>query len=288
MSRTTVIPLWLWLSIAFLVVTCVVLGQVFLVHKSKIKTNWELNRLKSLKHNGVIVIGTSLVKCGFYFDTEFEKIAKEKGLDITFVRMTKSSGTPQEFKRPLLAILKSHPKYLFIQIEPFMLENNPDYQWIIDLQIAIHHLLVNQLNTHNYLLKKMINKEPQSDSDALLHLDKIASWKDINTKRIILKKPHLSSYYVEFLKKAKEENIQLIFLEMNRSEQAYKVFIPKNTKNLITRWIKNFKASYRVRIWHFSGLDMRFYSDRAHLNKDGRKLFSYWFIQKLKKEQSYV
>lgn len=284
MIQKHVIPVWIWLIVLILFV--LILGGSFLIPRERQNRviDWKLDRLEHLGSHGVIAIGTSLTKTGFYFDSDMNTFAKKNGLDIHFVRCSVSGGKPNEFEQILDRLLISKPRYIFIQLEPFMVDSEVVYP---RFNLLVHNI-VNKLirNIRFYTGKELtLATERQDDGDLGFKMEKHATPADIETAAItITKHPRLSKKYIRFLKKTHDRNIQVIFLQMNRSKLAYERTLPKNLKVLIHHEIAYLKSTFGVRVWSFSPLETQFYMDRAHLNRLGREVFSTWFIDALKKD----
>ncbi|MCF6777151.1 hypothetical protein L3V83_11315 [Thiotrichales bacterium 19X7-9] len=277
-----VIPLWCWLVTVIFVTVTTIFSLCF---QPSDYFNWGLDRLKSNQDNTIVAIGTSLTRHGFYFDQTFDLFSKNKNLNIRFIRFTKSGGKPQDFDRLLSMIEKksTYIKILFIQLEPYMLHNSKSNQVLYTMQFHLHKLINNILHKfrtqQDYETDSKLNLAPSSSYSKIKSLFKNRN----HTK--VLKSPYLLTKEMKLLKKIQHSGTKIIFLRINYATETYQVLLPNNLNQQIQQWISQFQKNTGYPVWQFPSLNASYYTDTAHLNYKGRKLFSTWVISKIKSEE---
>lgn len=250
------------------------------------KPFWNLQRLDQLEKNGVVAIGTSLTRHGFYYDTDFTQLAAKSGLDMDFIRFTKGSAEPSDFIDVLTDINQRHkkPKIIFLQLEPFMIKGR-DHNILARTQGKIHALIRLLLPFSSKVWNNINANYPESELELLTKEASLADMKGRARNRLHQLKPLiLSKNYSDLLLNLQNSGVKIIFLRMNFAAQRYTYLKPKNFRKLTSQWIKDFKAVNGFEVWDYNGLDMSYYKDSAHLNLKGRAIFSSWIITKIKQE----
>ncbi|NWF39539.1 hypothetical protein F3F96_10380 [Mariprofundus sp. NF] len=245
-------------------------------------------RLKRIQNHGLIVIGTSMVSCGFPYDEKFESLAAKKNMKIEFVRFSRNAGRPSDFESISEAVLKSKPRWIFLQAEPFFLE-------LSNHKSFFHEHFDSIRNNVRFMLEqilirtKLIILFPLYQDDRSLKLEEVATIDEIKNAEVSyqIKPPVSPKYFESFLKHAKENNIKVILLEMNRSKEGNEYFGDRFRAQL-NRTLQQVSEFYQIPLWQFrSDLPLEYYSDRAHLNRKGRAVFSDWFLSKLAQENHH-
>ena len=287
-KQTSKVPFSIWIAAFSGLVFIIIISDYFHENYKPVETEssslagFEPERLKNIHNNGLIVVGTSLVQYGFPYDDEFETLAKKKGITIEFIRFSRSSGKPPDFEILGDAILNSKPRWVFLQAEPFFLDMHRtfSYQWLEHLRNNVHFLLEQIIIETNFL---NTDCNPVYQNDLNLRLDEVATIEIIKNERIqyLIKPPVFSEYFESFLKQAKENNIKVILLEMNRSKEGNEYF-GKAFRAQLNKTLQQVSKHYQIPLWQFrSDLSLNYYVDRAHLNRKGRAVFSDWFLSKL-------
>ncbi|WP_304511244.1 hypothetical protein [Desulfopila sp. IMCC35008] len=288
--------------------------------KQKATFSFLTERLESLKENSVVVVGSSLVRCGLPFDHDLNTLAMQWGMDIDFVRFTKPGNDPLAFQPLLDCILTKSPRWVFLQAEPFFLsyactdikQSSKPIDTISNDQVLgrfihkTHHTVQIMLNIieHNLSLLISGNKtfatsdatkpgdpdttslKRQNDSEITPLLEKQADPEAILNEQCTFKtSPPIFPEYVEtFLARAKTRDIKVILLEMNRSREGNMVLGTEGRQQL-TATLEQVSERYKIPFWKFQdSLPAQYYGDRAHLNNAGRKVFTKWFLENLRQE----
>ncbi|MCK5716888.1 MAG: SGNH/GDSL hydrolase family protein [Thiomargarita sp.] len=275
------VPISIWIVVFCGLVFFMIISQYY--RNNNIGAYFEINRIKNIHHNGVIVVGTSLVRYGFPYDHEFELLAQKYGLMIEFIRFSRSNGKPHDFEILGDAILKSKPRWVFLQTEPFFLEFNQKhviYRGLTHIRENIHFLILHSLFTWD-------NKRYQNDIN--LKLDEVTIIEKLQNKKrqAYINPPFFPKYFESFLKQATENNIRVILLEMNYSKK-WEDYIENSFRAQLNETLQQVSQRYHIALWQFrNDLPLDHYTDGAHLNRKGRAVFSDWFLSKLAQENHY-
>ena len=258
--------------------------------QKQIRECFQAKRLNKLEQPGVVVMGTSLVKYGLPFDNDMNKIAWNQGLKIHFIRFTCSSGTRRDFSVLLDPILRANPQWVFIQAEPLVLELCSRYfprRILETVRKPIHFaakLAVLEL-AHAFGVSQPCDRTQQDD--VYMHLEQTATIKTIHHPlydSYDINVPQLPEF-TRFIAKARKKNIRVILLEMNRSREGTQGFGPE-FRHSMDQALYELAASWNIPLWQFRGdISLKYYVDRAHLNRRGRRIFTRWFLARLKAEQ---
>ncbi len=291
-KKTSKVPFSIWIAAFSGLVFIIIISDYFHKNYKPVETEsrsfacFEPDRLKKINNNGLIVVGTSLVQYGFPYDDEFEALAKNKGITIEFIRFSRSGGTQSDFKILSDAILNSKPRWVFLQAEPFFVKLNSSNgyfysKWLESIRNNVHFMLEPMIIKIKSLLNMDINSCHAYQNDRNLRLDDVATLKDIKNVSYLIKPPVFPKYFEYFLKQAKENNIKVILLEMNRSKEGNEN-LGKAFRTQLNQTLQQASKNYQIPLWQFrSDLSLDHYIDRAHLNRKGRAVFSDWFLSKL-------
>lgn len=303
------IPLWCW-SLTFLLVIIILFTSylsVFLRSESEVDiisqtteaslmSFWNTARLQNGSDNSVVAIGTSLVYHGFYFDELLNQRAENKNIKLQFLRFAKNSAAPVNFIWLLEAIEKSSntPKVIFLQLEPFMIEKNVgNGNYLSALQNKLHQLiitLISALSTSDLSSGSGTlfgNKNINYSDSSLKNMSVSATLNDM--KKADARKHRFSTEKLlpqlqEILDRLHDKGSKVIFIRMNYATQRYLYINPRNMNERVISWIKSFEMATGYPVWEFNSLDMAYYTDTAHLNANGRDVFTEWFLGKVQQE----
>jgi hypothetical protein len=231
---------------------------------------FDLNRLNHLQNKGLVVVGNSLIACAFPYDEAMENISKKAGVSMQFVRFSLAGADPADLILLLKPILLAKPKWVFIQVEPFIVINSPQ-TFPQKLAFDVHEFLAMIIHRN-----QQAHKQPQSD-DNFAFKTNIAAHTDV---RNFFLDPVLSLPYQQFLQAARRQGAQVIFLQINHSKESLEGKFILNKENAIQVLSKK----YHLETWRFPALDQQYYTDEEHLNAAGRIIFTTWFITRFKNE----
>ncbi|WP_457676886.1 hypothetical protein [Thiolapillus sp.] len=251
---------------------------------------FQVERLNSLRQPAVVVMGTSAVRHGFPFDGDLEQISLARNSPIHFIRFSRDQGSSRDFSVLLDAILQARPQWVFIQAEPLVLELQSSWlpRRILEAaRVRIHFLArIVALELAQALGGKLsCRRMPQDDSN--VQLDRTATPAD-------LRNPLHDSYHIRvpalpeftrFIAEAKKRNIRVVLLEMNRSREGNESFGPA-FRPALDKALQALAATWNIPLWQFRGdLSRDHFADRGHLNRQGRQVFTRWFLSRLEAEQ---
>jgi len=303
-SRTAVVPVSVWVTAATMFFSSLLLAAYFhqqfqLEKKYNADNNFAFHpeRLQRLRQNGIVVIGTSLVKFGFFYDKAFEQLAREKGINLQFVRFVISGNRAEKYRGLFEKIRKYRPKLLFLQAELFFIQAdvkksehvfNEKFMEMVSVVHGHFHFIFGKLAslfTHRERGNVTLTPPPQSDEDILEYLNKVADKKEIyaESKLIINSSPKFPPFVEEYMRYACTHGTQVVLLEMNRSKEGNESLGEVFRKEL-TKRLQQVATLYDIPFFKFRGdLSYEYYADRAHLNKRGRGVFCDWFLNMLSK-----
>ena len=279
--------------------------------ESSSQFSFETERLKTIGDSGLVVVGTSLAKCAFPFDTEFNKLVEKTGASVKFVRFSRSGQLGKEFpirqnyQALIPELLRYHPRWVFLQAETFFLGfvAKPEAsqkrisirEWIEILHTNLHFLVRKVISAlppifpgsgslNNDVLPKPRVEEIQDDGD-LFH-DVVGQQEMIRDPPwdAIIHSPVFPDYISDFIKQAKEVGIEVVLLEMNRSKAGNEHF-GESFRAQMTKTLHEVSLRYQIPYWQFRGdLSLDYFTDWAHLNRKGRVVFTDWFLENFSKE----
>lgn len=319
------VPLGIWFAAIFGLILILILASLLLNQekkrervdneRSRSQFSFEVERLQKIGDSGLAVVGTSLTKCAFPFDAELNTLAGEKGVSIKFVRFSRNGllgkdfPIRQNYRTVMPELLRSHPRWVFLQAETFFLGlvakteesrkrfSIPKWNEILHTHLhflfrkAIDRLYANFSESGN--LKSDVSsrpraKETQSDGDMFSdavgrerHMIQDSSWD------IIIHPPVFPDYMEDFINEAKEAGIEVVLLEMNRSK-AGNDYYGESFRAQLTNTLQEVSSKYRIPYWQFKGdLSLDYFTDWAHLNQRGRAVFTEWFLEKFVQEYGH-
>jgi hypothetical protein len=311
--KTARVPLRVW-SATIIGIISILFTASFLHNRSIEKErksqnaqfDFEIERLQKIENNGLVVVGTSLTQHGFPFDAELSVKARERGISIHFVRFSHSGLENAIFKKLMPEILRSHPRWVFVQAEPFFLnlEQSETKKTIREASIRkhietlhshIHYLFRNIYSTLQLFFPRLAGLEAntpartskiQWQDDSRIFLEGVAQFDMIknSTDTVVVLQPAFPHYIEEFIEEAKKLGITVVLLEMNRSKAGNENF-GESFRTRLTDTLQQVSQRYHIPYWQFRGdLPLDCYIDRAHLNLKGRAVFTNWFLEKFARE----
>lgn len=274
---------WVWIAVGITLTLMVGIG-VYKVKtaESEYNSTWfQVNRLSKINHNGLVVVGTSLVQHGFYYDENFDRFALQEGLSVECVRFTLSGGKLYQYVDLLNPILKAKPRLVIIQINPFISEEKLQNRVLRQMHFLLDSLkqrVKNMLGVDKFV--KYSNFQDDSVIESKLRT---------RCKSLPVRHPFISEIskvpaaYEKFFSDARALGIKVVFLQMTNSitveQQAGKQSIDEKKK-----LSEAVAARYHVPLWVSPCWPLSCYMDGYHLNNEGRVNFNKWVLQKIKQE----
>ncbi len=308
-SNRAEVPLHVVLITFFIVVLTISLGylfkkelQLYVIDGASLFCTDRLDRVNG--ENGMVVIGSSLIQCGFPFDSDMELAARKRNMDISFVRFFKHGNTTYGFEKLLNDVLKHPPRWLFLQAETFFIGSRFNRVPSIDnrLRTATEDLVsrVNAVVDTLYraaIVRLNFFHDSDSTSSTCIHqfdlpehnMLKEAKRNDILEEEytFFIHPPAFPRYVEKFLEKSERIGIKVFLLEMNRSDEANQASV-ENFREKLTSTFEEVSTRYRIPYWQFpSNIPLDHYQDQAHLNYKGREKFTDWFLNKFSRIYQY-
>ena len=282
-------PVLLWASVILAVIVTMIIANIYAIkpENPNNKSCLQIERLNSLGANSIVVLGSSLVRHSFPYDEDLEQLAKEKDINLSFVRFTRPDTKPEDFLDILDPILKARPDRVYLQVEPFIFDftrspegGNVVIKKIKQMRDNLKQLLwaISQMN---------LTYQPRGciQNDSGLALQREADIQQLQQTKILeiqFKNAVLPKAYENFILKAKQRNIQVILISMGRSKEKEQR-LGNSFKDNLNYHLQTLASRYQLDVWKFDlDLSIAYYLDYAHLNQKGREVFSDWFLDKLK------
>ncbi|ADZ93050.1 hypothetical protein [Marinomonas mediterranea] len=280
-----------------LFLTVFVMGSDFFLKGDNASEFYNINRLSIKKENpSIFMVGTSLIRCGFYYDDELELELNGKGLNYDFFRFAKSGFDPLPFSEIIDEVLAFKPNVIFLHADYFIDYSGTDsqlYSVVSDylnqyrqLIISIKELFLDELFYQETVQETVQEKEnyPSSGSCGIKQ-------KKIDIDRKLKKTysdwyPRLKNYgeipyLYDFVEDLKAQGTKVIFIEMGRSKLANR-YLGKQKLEALSQSLEELKNETGVSYWRFpANLDEEYYWDFSHLNSKGREISTNWFIDQL-------
>ncbi len=270
--------IFIWLMTLFTIVTIVTFSFFYVEKKTEISlSSFGLARLHRIQNNGLIVIGSSLVQCAFPYDGVMDKFSKERKVELQFIRFAVPDAEALQLAPLLQPILRAKPKWVFIQIGPFI-QTHSLIEWIQILSKNTHQMM-NALINYQPPMPPLLNALQETDKPLVLNqtTNQIHYMGSLNFSN----DPTLPLIYQHFLSEAKKQHIQVIFLQLTRAKETENTR-DKRSINAENDATQRFIKKYHVPLWVSPSLPLTAYQDGNHLNTQGRIIFTEWFLQRLK------
>lgn len=269
--------LWIWLLSGLSVCLFIILAIFY--QKIYSHNNFDSARLNRIHDAGIVVIGNSLTACSFPYDEAMEKIAKKAGMQLQFVRFALPGAEPADFILLLKSILLAKPKWVFVQIGPFIAVN-PAHDALQTLSLDVHHFLALILHhgSNNFSFQQQ-----QSDNTLTVKMDAVAQSVSYSRTTHFLADPILPPPYQEFLQAARKQGIHVIFLHINHSNES-NVLQGVTFQHAEEQALHILSKKYHLEVWRSPSLPLPYYTDGSHLNTAGRLVFTTWFLKRFKNE----
>ena len=231
----------------------------------------------------VVALGDSYIRYAFPIDDRLDKIAGERGLSIKFTRFTKNLGKARHFAVLLPHILAAKPEVVILEAGPFIVEPR---------RTGLNLLASFRKGIRNIKLKIEGRKEGRlflenSEGEA----DKTEDWTskpemvknriEEKKQRSVFSNPDMPDAYEEFFKAAQAQGTKVVLLDLGHSKVLNEA-LSTDFKNQISSRLDYWESRYPIEIWHFpSNLPLTHYTDIAHLNINGQRVFSQWLLDRL-------
>ncbi|TDP01870.1 hypothetical protein [Marinomonas balearica] len=288
MKNTLSIEAWLVIFICSFL-TVFIMGSVFLFKNDNASEFYNINRLSIKKESpSVFLVGTSLIKCGFYYDDELEFELNEKGLNYDFFRFTKPGFDPLPFSKIIDEILAFKPDVIYLHVDYFIDYSGTDsvvsdylnqYRQLI---ISIKEMFLDEFFYQGEVEEKENYPSPGSCVTEQKKFDIDRKLKNTYSDWF----PRLKSYeeipyLYDFIEALKAQGTKVIFIEMGRSKLANR-YLGEQKLEVLSQSLEELKSETGVSYWRFpANLDEKYYLDFSHLNSEGRQISTNWFIDRL-------
>lgn len=286
------LPLKLWGLVGIIVLVCVaILSQNWRISeddraKSEILNTVRLTK-KTRKYH-IIALGNSLLAYGLPFDNIIKEKLRKKNLDVQINRLTLSGMDSEYFVSILPQILDAKPDLIVLQSEFFSVNFNyynidNFHQNIVKLRTLIQPRSIDG----NYYVNREYPKTSKNNLISTcenIFFDKSEFERNAKQayKNINIGVNEKLDSYLPFIDQAQRSGIEVIFLEIGRSA-ASNQFLGDQNQAAITDSLQKISSKTGAKVWRFpANLSLNYYCDLAHLNNHGQKIFTNWFIDRIK------
>lgn len=294
-SKKARAPLWTWVAAG----TCALffLGvSYYCFYRADSYRHFNPQRLEGFrspedeKALRVAVIGTSLTGNAFYKDEVMERFAKERGLQIRFLRFTLGGGSLKEFYEISEAVINSGADLICFEAAIFGLAMGNDNEILDRYRYYLRHggtrLLARlpfvperrrpeKLN-ENYTERVLTPRAASGQSTAQeteLYRNRIA--------RFRIRDFSEGKKFASLFRLARERGQVVVFLDLSRSKKAWDM-LPADFEDAFVQTMREYEKAFGMPYLRFSPrLPLEYFEDFAHFNDKGRKLYSEWFLANL-------
>lgn len=302
------VPITVWLATGALFL-CVVLFAHLLPEAKTAEAleYFNINRLERFSSNSshplrVVVVGSSLSMCGLFFDEDMERLAREKGVPLEFIRFIKLDANLTDFVPLLEPILKAEPDIVFFEANHFVLgplgADDRDMKRLRffapdtggDDRTKLRRFFQAQfdrLKRKGPVKKKDNPNIPLSEKRVLLTLRQRQTQNDFEmlqeqrADRTGLRRFSVPDGYQAFFDALKQKHIACVMLELPHPPQWEATF-PREVVTGMPPLIKRYEEVYGLTYLAYpETLGLEYFKDFTHLNDRGRVLCSQWFVSAL-------
>lgn len=275
-----------------------------------IRATFAPDRLGGNAEKSVVLLGTSLLKFGLPYDEELKNEALQRGVDLDFVRLTRSRNLYQPFTLLFDDIRNNPPAYLFLQAELFFVSFDCDQveksdlskvtivspatragKFVYEASRATRSFYARVKHYLKLLRRGIIQRitqdtshSLQSDYEIRKSMDREATAEKILNNRsrctVRVSGDDFPAEVKRFISDIRRKGTRVFLLEMNRSQEGNSVIGDEFRQKLSTT-LQDVAVINGLEFWSFSALPAQYYIDIAHLNSSGRIEFTQWFLGKL-------
>lgn len=232
----------------------------------------------------IVVIGSSLLREGFFSDTRFSQFLRDNGFrDTHVVVITHKYRCLQVFFPFFDTILAAKPKAIFLQ-SSLVHFYRPHWQCTVD------HLKEEEMKEK----ERQIAKEKENQREFIDIQENIAGStnpdKNNNNAQLMEVKKKIAQRrayareipeFNDFLSTAKELDISVFLIDMQGHQVVYDSF-PERTNRIIAYNTEKLKKMYHVKTLTFPYNDkIENFRDYRHLSEKGRNIFYQWIKAQL-------
>ncbi len=288
-------PLWVWLAAA--TVALVFIGvsyHSFLqicyfdqFNPKRLERFAQPGAEKALK---IAVIGTSLTRNALYKDEDMDRLAKDRGMNIRFLRFTLDGGRLGNFYDLSEEVVHSKADIIFFEAALFGLDRGDvDEIWARHRR-SLRHEAVDLLTRLPFVPEKRRSQEinanyttieispvpfsgKNQEKETGLYLKRVS--------RFRIRDFSEGKRFAALFRLARARGKVVEFLDLSRSREAW-AMLPANFEDLFDATMANYEKVYGIRYLRFPyRLPIEYFEDFAHFGTTGRKFYSAWFLTNL-------
>jgi hypothetical protein len=294
--RTQVTPLniWVWVGSMFVLIQVLIILFFFKAEIIKIgnehyfdQINYIHEEFKNSTDYKVIIVGSSLLADGVACPEEIlNYISSEKRAEIKLLKIWDINDPLKKFI-DIDEIIKAKPDLVIFQTELATIKfpNKDSYYDKNVLQNLAHideslikyvfpSLNKAKYNSENRCYRNHLKKPREYDS--IHHTPKILEVKSIDDLDIAF----------EGFSLLQKEGIKTIIADIPRPMQTEKFINTKPFKEQLQELFSMYNENFGIEHWSYTGAPIyyKFSIDGAHLNTEGRSLYTRWLLDKIERE----
>jgi len=288
-------PLWTWIAAGTFALLFFGISFCWFFRANTFE-HFNPKRLESFTCRGggktlrVAVIGTSLTRHAFFKDEDMERFARDRGLQIHFLRFTLGGGSLEEFYDLSTAVINSGADVICFEAAIFGLEMGNDNVMLDRYRYYLRHGGTKFLARLPFVPKRH-RSENQNENFAETELTTNPVFEQNPEKEKELYLERSSQFRIRDFSEgkkfaplflmAKARGKTVVFLDLSRSNKAWDM-LPVDFEDEFFRPMRQYEKAYGIPCLRFPyRLPLDYFQDFAHFGPKGRKLYSEWFLANL-------
>ena len=294
-SKKNNAPLWIWVAAGALALLFLGVSYCWFFQADSYE-QFNPKRLESFAAPGskktlrVAVIGTSLTCNAFYKDDAMERLAKDRGRNIRFLRFTLGGGSLNEFYDLSEAVINSAADIIFFEAAIFGLAMGNDNVTLDRYRYYLRHggtrFLArlpfvpkrrrSEKQNENYTdiepsLTPFSGQNPEEETE--LYLERIS--------RFRIRDFSEGKKFASLFRLAKARGKVVVMLDLSRSKKAWDM-LPAGFEGEFAQTMRHYEKDAGISYLRFpQRLPLNYFQDYAHFGAKGRRLYSEWFLANL-------
>jgi len=238
----------------------------------------------------VAVIGTSLTSNAFYKDEDMERFAKDRGLQIRFLRFTLAGGQLGEFYDLSEEVINSGADIVFFEAAIFGIDLGTADVKLDRYRYYLRHGGTKLLARLPFVPERQRSERHNENYSAIdLPLtpifgatpDKAAGQYRKTASQFRIRNFAEGETFAALFSQAKQKGKVVVFLDLSRSKMAWDM-LPAGFEGEFVQTMRQYEKVYGISYLRFpQRLPLDYFQDFAHFNDKGRKIYSEWFLANL-------
>lgn len=289
-NKQDFIPIHVWLK-TFLLINVIFWGIIILfkIRDKKLMNPKRItvsNYIEKEQKPDIYILGSSLTKYALCEYNYLDSSLFNKTLKLNYKIIYKGSVVLDDYNNLILQIKKVRPSIVFIEsnIACINMSNYSISRFLGKYSIRLSRI-PRYILTYKNKFFSLLNS-PVTESQSIEINESYWKYYNLRANNYKIRKINDFPEWNLFFEYAHKNNIQIIFLEFPRSEEAKK-YLPKEFQKKHEKLIQEYKKLYSIKFIPFPyNLDQKtYFNDAAHLNKEGTKFYTEWLVNEFIKLQ---